>query len=151
MATQVVAAPFAAGAVYLPPPYGLISLLPTYILGEMWIGTSLAVVIHLVPPDVVSLIVAMYTFIINNIGSSLNLLVPVMSSAIGLRLTMLILFAGTYLLAAILFLFTSIIYCCTSRYTHHNTANGETDTLLHSPSQVINDDDLEESMFDELT
>lgn len=116
----------------------------------MWIGTSLAIVIHLVPPDVVSLTVAMYTFIVNNIGSSLNLLVPVLTMNIGLRMTMLLLFAGTYLLAAILFLFISIVYCCTSRHTHYNSTNGETDTLLHSPSHVINDD-LEESMFDDLT
>ena len=133
---------------YLSPPYGLICLLPAYILGEMWIGTSLAVVTHLVPPEVVSLTVAIYTFIINNIGSSLNLLVPVLSSAIGLRVTMLLMFAGSYLLAAILFLLTSIVYCCTRRHAHHDAANRETDTLLHDPSRMINDE-LEESTFDD--
>lgn len=120
-------------------------------LGEMWIGTSLAVVTHLVPPEVVSLTVAMYIFISNNIGSSLNLLVPVLSSAIGLRVAMLLLFAGTYLLAAILFLFTSIVYCFTRRHAYDDVANrGETANLLHDPSHVINDE-LEESIFDELT
>lgn len=117
-------------------------------LGEMWIGTSLAVVTHLVPPDVVSVTVAVYIFIINNIGSSLNLLVPILSTTIGLRVTMLVMFAGTYLISAILFLFTSIVYCCTSRHAHHNVTNSEeTDNLLQEPGHVINDD-LEESIFD---
>ena len=117
----------------------------------MWIGTSLAVVTHLVPPDVVSIIVAIYIFIINNIGSSLNLLVPVLSTTIGLRVTMLLMFAGTYLMSAILFLFTSILYCCTSRHTHHNVTNSrETDNLLQEPGHAINDD-LEESLFNDIT
>ena len=124
----------------------------------MWIGTSMAVVTHLVPPEVVSITVAIYIFIINNIGSSLNLLVPILSTAIGLRLTILIMFAGTYLVSAILFLFTSILYCCTSRHAHHNVTNtGETDNLLQEPDHVINESDhvinsdLEESIFDDIT
>ena len=158
MVIQGIAAPFAAAAVYLPPPYGLISLLPAYILGEMWIGTSMAIVTHLVPPDVVSITVAIYVFIINNIGSSFNLLVPILSSTVGLRVTMLIMFAGTYLMSAILFSFTSIVYYCTSRHAHHNvTDTGETDNLLHEPGHVIDEsdhvinNDLEESMLDEIT
>ena len=132
----------------MPPPYGLICLLPAYILGEMWIGTSLAVVTNLVPPEVVSVTVAIYIFIINNIGSSLNLLVPILSSAIGLRSTMLLMFPGTYLMAAILFLFTSIVYGCTSRNTQNDEADtGETENLLHEPSHMINED-FDESMFD---
>ena len=116
----------------------------------MWIGTSLAVVTHLVPPDVVSITVAIYIFIINNIGSSLNLLVPVLSSAIGLRVTMLLMFAGSYLLSAILFLLTSIVYYCTNRHAHHNVNDtGETDNLLREPDHIIND--LEESTFDDIT
>ena len=132
----------------MPPPYGLICLLPAYILGEMWIGTSLAVVTHLVPPDVVSVTVAIYIFIINNIGSSLNLLVPILFSAIGLRTTMLLMFPGTYLIAAILFLFTSIIYGFTSRDTHSDGSDdGETENLLREPGHMINDD-FDESLFD---
>ena len=136
---------------YIPPPWGLVSLLPACVLGEMWIGTSMAVVTHLVPPEVMSLTVAIYIFIVNNTGSSLNLLVPVLSSAISLRVTMLLMFAGTYLMAAILFLFTLIVYYCTKRHTHHDVTNqGETDTLLRDP---INDelDEFEESLFNELT
>lgn len=133
----------------MKPPFGLISLLPAYILGEMWIGTSLAVVTHLVPPEVVPLTVAIYIFIINNLGSCLNLLVPVLFSAIGLRLTMLLMFAGAYLMAAILFLFTSVIYRCTNKHTHDGGNHGETDALLNDPTSI--NEELEESLFNELT
>ena len=134
----------------MSPPYGLISLLPAYTFGEMWIGTSMALVTHLVPPDIVSFTVAIYIFIINNIGSSLNLLVPILTSAIGIRVTMLLMYAGTYLLSAILFLFTTIVYY-TSRHPPHNTS-WETDQLLHEPDHVINDDESDdEPLLDELT
>lgn len=140
------AAPFAVGAVYLPVPYALLCLLPTYLFGEMWIGVSMAIVTHLVPPDVVSLAIAIYMFIINNIGSSLNLLVPLLSAITGLRITMLIMFPGSYIVAAILFLFTSVVYCCTNQHTHHGVVdNEETANLLRDPNDHVINDELEES------
>jgi len=146
------AAPFAVGAVYLPAPYSLLCLLPVYLFGEMWIGVSMAVVTHLVPPDVVSLAIALYMFIINNIGNSLNLLVPPLSTATGLRVAMLIMFPGSYLVAAILFLITSIVYCYTNRHAHHSLVDREeTASLLHEPNDYMINNELEESLFNELT
>lgn len=45
-------------------------------LGEMWVGITLAVVVELVPSDIKTTAVAVYLFIISNIGGNANLLVP---------------------------------------------------------------------------
>lgn len=37
--SQVCAAPFSAGALFLPVPYAYLSLIPGNIIGEMWVGT----------------------------------------------------------------------------------------------------------------
>ena len=51
-ASQILSAPFAAGVLFLDPPYCYYSLLPNYIIGEMWVGVTLAVLVELVAPDV---------------------------------------------------------------------------------------------------
>ena len=145
------ATPFAVGAVYLHPPYGFLSLLVTYIIGEMWIGVSLAIVTHVVPFEVVSISVAIYLFIINNIGSTLNLLVPPLTALTNLQLSLVILFAGAYLLAAILFSLTLLIHHCGNRYLHYSVQ--ETSRLLSPDLEElpINDDvNNMESSFEEL-
>ena len=144
---QAVATPFAVGTVYLHPPYGFLSLLVTYIIGEMWIGVSLAIVTHVVPFEVVSISVAIYLFIINNIGSLLNLLVPPLTMLTNLRLTLAMLFGGAYLLSAILFSFTLLIHYCGNRFRGYSIE--ETSRLLDE-SAAINDDTVESS-FEELT
>ena len=45
----MMAAPFAAGALFLPFPWCFISLLPAFAFGEMWIGVTIAVVVDIVP------------------------------------------------------------------------------------------------------
>lgn len=135
----------------MPSPYGLLILLPAYIFGEMWIGVSLAVITHLVPPEVVSMTVAIYLFIVSNIGSSLNLLVPILSAATNLRVTMLLMFAGSYLLAAILYFITTVIYWCTNRHSHRGNVDDdeEIEDLLHEPDHMSSDE-VVESEIDEL-
>ncbi len=61
--SNLLAAPFALGALLLPPPYCYISLLPSNILGEMWIGATLAVVTELVPAAMRTQAVAAFMFI----------------------------------------------------------------------------------------
>ena len=45
-------------------------------LGEMWIGITLAIVVELVPSNIRTSAVAVYLFIISNIGGNMPLLVP---------------------------------------------------------------------------
>ena len=82
---QVLAVPFLIGVLLLPPPWAFLMLLPAYIVGEMWIGVCLVTVVELVPVGVASAAVALYLFIINNIGGNLSLLIPPLQSKIGLR------------------------------------------------------------------
>jgi len=49
--------------------------------GEMWVGITLAVVIEVVPVPVRTSAVAVYLFIISNVGGNVPLLVPVLKSA----------------------------------------------------------------------
>ena len=50
-------------------------------IGEMWIGITLAIVVELVPSTIRTSAVAVYLFIISNIGGNMPLLVPVIREA----------------------------------------------------------------------
>ena len=108
---QVLAVPFLIGVLLLPPPWAFLMLLPAYIVGEMWIGVCLVTVVELVPVGVASAAVALYLFIINNIGGNLSLLIPPLQSKIGLRNSLFLLFPGCYLLGALFFFFTFLFLC----------------------------------------
>jgi len=45
-------------------------------VGEMWIGITLAVIVELVPIDIRTSAIALYLFIITNIGGNIQLVVP---------------------------------------------------------------------------
>ena len=111
--SQLLAIPFLIGVLYLPPhPWAFLSLLPAYAIGEMWIGVCLAVVITMAPSDITSAAVALFLFIINNLGEVMPLLVPLLEMAIGLRSSLLVLFPGLYFLAAVLFAVTLCVWKC---------------------------------------
>lgn len=115
--SQLIACPFLVGAVLLPPdPWAFLCLLPAYIIGEVWIGVCLAVVIELVPGRVVAAAVATFLFVINNIGGAMPLLIPSLAARIQLRYTLLLLFPGSYFLAAALFAVVLVVrrssQCC---------------------------------------
>lgn len=50
--------------------------------GEMWIGITIAVLVELVPSDIRTTGIAVYLFIITNIGGNIQLLVPVIKNHI---------------------------------------------------------------------
>ena len=110
LSIQILAAPFLIGVLFLPPPWAFLMLLPAYVVGEMWIGVCLVTVVELVPVGVASAGVALYLFIINNIGGNLTLLLPPLQSKIGLRFSLLLLFPGCYLLGA--FFFLALLLLC---------------------------------------
>lgn len=79
--SQVVAAPFAAGALFLKTPLCFLSLIPANVFGEMWIGVTTAVVIDLVPKQIRTTAIAVYLFIITLIGGNFNVLVSPLKTA----------------------------------------------------------------------
>ncbi|XP_077986710.1 MFS-type efflux pump MSMEG_3705-like [Glandiceps talaboti] len=105
----MVAAPFAALTLLLAPPWAFICQIPTYIFGEMWVGVTLAVIVELVPASVRTASVAVYFFIITNIGGSMPLLVPVLDHAINLRIALIILYPGMYVAGALLYLLSLFV------------------------------------------
>ncbi|XP_068695017.1 MFS-type efflux pump MSMEG_3705-like [Montipora foliosa] len=104
--SQVIAAPFAAGALFLKPPLSFISLIPSNIIGEMWVGVTLTVVVELVPNTIRSPAIAGYLFVISIIGGNVPLLVPPLKKVTTFRTALYILFPGLYLLSSVLFLLT---------------------------------------------
>jgi predicted MFS family arabinose efflux permease len=110
--SQVAAAPFAAGALFLPYPWCFLSLIPSNIIGEMWIGATSAIIVDLAPAKIRTASLALYFFIITVIGGNFNLLVAPINKAFSrhfsavtsLRLALLFTFPALYVLGAALFL-----------------------------------------------
>merc|ERR1712167_418497 len=93
-----VAAPFCAGALLLrtsgehPSPLPFLSLIPANVIGEMWVGGTLTVVMELVPAGM---------------RGNANVLVTPLRSALGydnFDYTLLIMYPGMYVGGAVLFL-----------------------------------------------
>lgn len=113
IASLLLAAPFAAGTLFFDPPWAYVCQIPTYLFGEMWIGITLAIVVELIPSTVRTSAVAVYLFIISNIGGNMPLLVPPIQNAFeddnltksqALRGALYILYPGLYVLGAVLFI-----------------------------------------------
>ena len=112
--SQALAAPFAAGALFFNPPYCYLCLIPSNIIGEMWVGVTLAVLIDVVPVYLRTSAIAVYFFIITNIGGNLNPLVSVIKSSFGggrtaYEYALLIMYPGLYMLGSVLFLLTLFV------------------------------------------
>ena len=108
-AFQLIAAPFAAGALFFKPPWAFISLIPSNIIGEMWVGVTLTVVVELVPNVIRSPSIALYLFVISMIGGNVPLLVPAVKNVTSLRTALYVLFPGLYLFSSLLFLLTLFV------------------------------------------
>ncbi|XP_076436399.1 MFS-type efflux pump MSMEG_3705-like [Babylonia areolata] len=120
--SQLAAAPFAAGTLFFDAPYGYIMQIPTYVIGEMWVGVALTVLVELVEAQFKTSAIAVYLFIITNIGGNTPLLVPPIQAAFqnagtaagsdALRDALYILYPGLYVGGGLLFLVT----LCSLRY-----------------------------------
>jgi len=108
----VIAAPFAAGALFLPSPWCFLILLPAFVFGEMWIGVTIAVVVDIVPAIIQASVIAVFLFIITVIGGNFNVLVSVLVQAgLDRRWALLITFPGLYILGSFLFVITYFVLC----------------------------------------
>lgn len=115
MISLSLAAPFAAGTLFFMPPGAYLCQIPTYIFGEMWIGITIAVIVELIPADIRTTGIAVYLFIITNIGGNMQLLVPPIKSYFkdshdysevdALRAALYILYPGPYLYGAFIYIF----------------------------------------------
>lgn len=109
IASLTLAAPFAAGTLFFAPPWAFVFQIPTYIIGEMWVSVTLAVVLELVPSNIKTTAIAYYFFIISNIGGNMPLLVPPIEKATDLRTALYILYPGCYLLSAAIFVLSMLV------------------------------------------
>ncbi|XP_078082263.1 protein spinster-like [Mustelus asterias] len=109
--SQALAAPFVAGALWLNPPYCFLSLIPSNIIGEMGIGVTLTIIVELVAPSIRTPVVAIYIFIISNVAGNAPLLVTPLTRLWGLRVALLVLCPGMYIIGSLLYLLTlSVMY-----------------------------------------
>lgn len=117
--SQIIAAPFVILVLYLDPPYSYYCLIPTYIIGEMWIGVCLSVVVELVPENLRITGIGVYFFIITNIGGNMQVLVPPIqnffqntfdfSTLTAFRASLYVFYPGEYILGSLLFLVTLLV------------------------------------------
>ena len=127
---QLLAAPFLFGTLYLKPPWAFLSLLFSYLTGEMWFAVALAVAMEMVPYDISSSGVALYLFVINIIGGNINLILPPLERVVGLQLAMVLLFPGSYIAASVLFLIAGILWACQSSRRHGYSMSEKTRLLI---------------------
>ncbi|CAG7718590.1 unnamed protein product [Allacma fusca] len=133
--SQLLAAPFAAAILWLPTPWAYLGILPCNIIGEMWVSVTLAVLVELVPEEIKTTAVAVYFFIISNIGGNMPLMVPLIRQVFetygyppidSLRHALLLLFPGEYVIASALFIFSLFVLKRDMNYIRANSNNPQT-------------------------
>ena len=114
---QLLAAPFAAGALFLPYPVCFLSLIPSNVIGEMWIGAATAIVVDVSPVKLRTTVIAVYLFIITAIGGNVNFLVSIIKTRFAeslddvtsYRWALFLMFPGLYVVSAFLFLLAFVL------------------------------------------
>jgi len=105
--SQVLAAPLAAGVLSVEPPYCFVFLLVYYFFAETWFAVLFTVMVEVVPTDVRSIVIAIFLFLMNNIGGQIPLIITPMKDALGFRYSLMIVWPGCILLSGILFFVSS--------------------------------------------
>ena len=132
---QLCAAPFQIGLLVTPPPWAFVCHIGGYLIGEMWLGVCVAIVIELVPSNLSASAVAVYFFIIQIIGGNMTLFVTPLTNALNYRAALLILFPGMYVAAALLFVVTLFMVS----YRERNSKVIDLD-VIESDEKNINED-----------
>jgi hypothetical protein len=112
--SQLAAAPFALAALWIPTyPWCFLMLIPSNIIGEMWIGVTLAIVVDITPKMIKTTAVAIYLFVITVIGGNFNLIVDPITKSINSKyaepIALTITFPGLYFASSFLFLATFFV------------------------------------------
>ena len=66
----------------MPYPWDFLSLIPSNVIGEMWVGVTSAIVVDLSPARIRTSAIATYLFIITIIGGNFNVLVTAIKNAL---------------------------------------------------------------------
>ena len=106
VASNLLAAPFAFLALLLPAPYGYLGLIPSNIIGDMWVGITLALVLEISPAKLKTTAVSVYFFFIGIAGFFPYFVTPVKKAFDSYTLSLMILFPGLYVVSSGLFLLT---------------------------------------------
>lgn len=118
VSSNLIAAPFAFLALWLPAPYCYLMLIPSNVIGEMWVGICIALVIELVPSNMKTTSLSIYFFWIGIGGFFPGLVTPIQTFFCGssphdcnngLRWALIVLFPGLYVLSSLIF-FASMIF-----------------------------------------
>lgn len=119
--TQLAAAPCAAGVLLLQPPYSFLMLFPTYLIGESYIGTCMAMLMDRTPAHAHSLVLSLYIFGIANLGGNASLLLPPLQRALGgnMRDALLILWPGFIVASGFVY---ALLWFCTRKDGGSNSA-----------------------------
>lgn len=124
-------------------PWAFISNIPAYVIGEMWIGVCVAVVVDRVPSGITTSAVAIYFFIIQVIGGNMNLFVTPITNSLDLRLALVITYPGFYLLGAVFFFLALMAdRFCTKREESHDGVSTEGSEKSGAPSEVNRNPDF---------
>ena len=92
--SQILAAPCAAGVLSVDPPAAFGFLMVYYFLAETWFAIPFTVLVEIVPNEVRSVCIAIFLFLMNNVGGNLPVIVAPVADLRGLRFTLYIFWAG---------------------------------------------------------
>ncbi|XP_006824943.1 uncharacterized protein LOC100370782 [Saccoglossus kowalevskii] len=95
----LVSIPLSIGVLLLDPPWCFAVMMPNFIAVGMWGCCATSTVVEQAPKGRQTLAMAYYIFSINMLGGNMNVLIPVLKSAIGLRYALLVMYPGMYVLS----------------------------------------------------
>lgn len=107
-AFTLLSVPFACLTLYFEPPTALVMLMLYYFCAETWFAILFTVIVEIVNQDVKAISIALFLFIMNNIGGNLPVIVSPIEDAIGYRQAIYLVWPGAQALSAVLFFIASI-------------------------------------------
>ena len=107
-AFTLISVPFAVLTLTLEPPTALVMLLLYYFCAETWFAILFTVIVEIVDQDIKAISIALFLFIMNNIGGNLPVIVTPIQAAIGQQNALFIVWPGMIGLSGVLFLVASL-------------------------------------------
>lgn len=117
-ACTLIATPFASMVLYLDPPYALICLIFYYLWAETWFAILFTVIVEVCDPQVRATCIALFLFLMNNIGGNLPVIVDPISKAMGYREALYLVWPGSIAVSSVLFFIASLPLLHASRRRH---------------------------------
>jgi len=107
-AFQLLAAPWAALVLYLQPTGAMVCLIFYYFCSETWFAILFTVITEVCQPQVKSTLIAVFLFLMNNVGGNLPVVVTSARKALGYREALYIFWPGCVAVSGVVFLLASI-------------------------------------------